>query len=54
MMVTHEEGTANYVPAAAVIRRIRAVSGVLGGKKLRRWHIKSGVKSGGATFQTLS
>ena len=30
--VPEEEGPANYVPAAAVIRRVRALSGVTGRK----------------------
>ena len=29
-----EEGPANYVPAAAVIRRVRALSGIIGRKGL--------------------
>ena len=32
MTVPDEEGTANYVPAAAVIRRSRALSGIIGRK----------------------
>ena len=32
MTVPEEEATANYVPAAAVIRRIRALSGFIGFK----------------------
>lgn len=32
MTVPPEEGTANYVPAAAVIRRSRALSGITGRK----------------------
>ena len=31
--VLHEEATANYVPAAAVIRRWRALSGIIGRKE---------------------
>ena len=31
-MVLSEEATANYVPAAAVIRRWRALSGMIGRK----------------------
>ena len=30
--VVNEEATANYVPAAAVIRRWRALSGIIGRK----------------------
>jgi hypothetical protein len=32
--VPEEEGPANYVPAAAVIRRVRALSGIIGRKGL--------------------
>lgn len=32
--VCAEEGPANYVPAAAVIRRVRALSGIIGRKGL--------------------
>ena len=32
LMVSYEEATANYVPAAAVIRRWRALSGFTGCK----------------------
>ena len=32
MTVPKEEATANYVPAAAVIRRWRALSGIIGRK----------------------
>ena len=32
MTVAKEEATANYVPAAAVIRRVRALSGITGCK----------------------
>ena len=32
--VPGEEGPANYVPAAAVIRRVRALSGIIGRKGL--------------------
>ena len=41
------------MPAAAVIRRIRALSGVTGRKELRRWSNKRIVKSGGSTIQTV-
>ncbi len=41
------------MPAAAVIRRIRALSGVTGRKELRRWFNKRIVKSGGSTIQTI-
>ena len=33
MTVPEEEATANYVPAAAVIRRWRALSGIIGRKE---------------------
>ena len=33
MTVLEEEATANYVPAAAVIRRWRALSGIIGRKE---------------------
>ncbi len=32
--VPAEEAPANYVPAAAVIRRVRALSGIIGRKEL--------------------
>jgi hypothetical protein len=32
MTVPYQQGTANYVPAAAVIRRSRALSGIIGRK----------------------
>jgi hypothetical protein len=41
------------VPAAAVIRRFQALSGVTGRKELRRWQFKRVVKSGGSTINTL-
>ena len=41
------------MPAAAVIRRIRALSGVTGRKELRRRFDKRIVKSGGSTIQTI-
>ena len=34
MTVPKEEAPANYVPAAAVIRRVRALSGITGRKEL--------------------
>ncbi len=42
------------MPAAAVIRRIQALSGITGRKELRRWHSKRAVKSYGSTIYTLS
>ncbi len=41
------------MPAAAVIRRIRALSGVTGRKELRRRLYKRIVKPGGSTIQTI-
>ena len=41
------------MPAAAVIRRIQALSGVTGRKELRRWSVKRIVKSGGSTINPL-
>ena len=41
------------MPAAAVIRRIQALSGFTGRKELRRWFFKQIVKSGGSTTNTL-
>ncbi len=32
LTVPYQKGTANYVPAAAVIRRSRALSGIIGRK----------------------
>ena len=34
LTVGREEAPANYVPAAAVIRRVRALSGIIGRKEL--------------------
>ncbi len=42
------------MPAAAVIRRTQALSGITGRKELRRWFVKRAVKSCGSTIQTLS
>ena len=42
------------MPAAAVIRRIQALSGITGRKELRRWHSKQAVKACGSTIQLLS
>ncbi len=49
MTVPAEEAAANYVPAAAVIRRQQALFGVTGRKRVRRWFSKFGVKSPGST-----
>ena len=42
------------MPAAAVRRRIRALSGVTGRKELRRRFVKQIVKSCGSTMRLLS
>ena len=41
------------MPAAAVIRRVQALSGVTGRKELRRWLYKRIVKSVGSTDRLL-
>ena len=41
------------MPAAAVIRRVQALSGITGRKELRRWHSKRKVKWSGSTGQTF-
>ena len=41
------------MPAAAVIRKIRALSGITGRKELRRWHSKQIVKACGLTADPL-
>ena len=48
--VPAEEAPANYVPAAAVIRRGQALSGFIGRKRLVGGHAKSDVKSQGLTL----
>ena len=52
MTVLEEEAPANYVPAAAVIRRGQALSGITG-RKVRRWFLKSEVKGYGSTVVSL-
>ena len=42
------------MPAAAVIRRVQALSGITGRKELRRWHSKQIVKLCGSTAYPLS
>ena len=37
--VPEEEAPANYVPAAAVIRRVQALSGFIGRKEIGRAHV---------------
>ena len=41
VMVSYQKATANYVPAAAVIRRWRALSGIAA--VIRRWRALSGM-----------
>ena len=41
------------MPAAAVIRRVQALSGITGRKELRRWHVKRIVKACGSTIHPL-
>src|SRR5207247_6249410 len=52
--VPAEEGPANYVPAAAVIRRGLALSGFIGRKELVGGLCKSGVKSPRSTWRSHS
>ena len=40
------------MPAAAVIRRTQALSGITGRKELRRWHAKFLFKDQGSTLGT--
>ena len=40
--VAKEEAPANYVPAAAVIRRGRALSGIIGRKECVGGHVSAG------------
>ena len=42
------------MPAAAVIRRIQALSGITGRKELRRWQGKRNMKPYGSTIHPLS
>ena len=49
MTVPEEEAAANYVPAAAVIRRQRALFGITGRKECVGGASKFGVKSPGST-----
>ena len=51
MTVPGEEATANYVPAAAVIRRWRALFGFIGRKGSAGGLIKSDVKSQSSTLK---
>ncbi len=49
MTVPNQKATANYVPAAAVIRRWQALSGIIGRKGLAGGFLKSDVKAPGST-----
>ena len=49
MTVPAEEAPANYVPAAAVIRRARALSGIIGRKELVGGLSRRAVKARGLT-----
>ena len=48
--VPNQKATANYVPAAAVIRRWQALSGIIG-RKARVGGFKSDVKAHGSTVE---
>ena len=50
MTVPGEEATANYVPAAAVIRRWQALSGITGRKARVDGHKSVTVKGEGSTL----
>ena len=49
LTVPNQKATANYVPAAAVIRRWQALSGI--GRKARVGGFKSDVKAHGSTVE---
>jgi hypothetical protein len=49
MTVPAEEAPANYVPAAAVIRRGRALSGIIGRKARAGGRVSGHVEAGGST-----
>ena len=51
LTVPPKEAPANSVPAAAVIRRARALIGITGRKSARRLLCKLGVKSHGSTVE---
>ncbi len=51
MTVTREEAPANFVPAAAVIRRGRALFGITGRKGRVGGSFKLGVKAPGSTWE---
>ena len=48
-----KEAPANYVPEASVIRRVQALSGIIGRKEYRRRFDKCVVKSLGSTQELL-
>ena len=50
LTVPNQKATANYVPAAAVIRRWQALSGIIG-RKARVGGFKSDVKAHGSTVE---
>src|SRR5690606_22806283 len=52
MTVPSEEAPANSVPAAAVIRRVRALFGIIGRKARVGGRLSLAVKSGGSTLTT--
>ena len=45
MTVAKEQATANYVPAAAVIRRVQALSGIIGRKEYVGGYLSKGFKA---------
>ena len=52
LTVPNQKATANYVPAAAVIRRWQALSGIIG-RKARVGGFKSDVKAHGSTVEVI-
>ena len=52
LTVPNQKATANYVPAAAVIRRWQALSGIIG-RKARVGGFKSDVKAHGSTVEVM-
>ena len=51
MTVPAEEAPANYVPAAAVIRRVQALIGITGRKECAGGSVRQDVKSQGLTWE---
>jgi hypothetical protein len=51
LTVPNQKATANYVPAAAVIRRWQALSGIIGRKARVGGFFKSDVKAHGSTVE---